>query len=244
MRALRAIIILNILLWGCYAVAWLSGTSDAFGTLFALDADPAMLLRHPWTLLTYMALHSSPLHLLLNMACLVFFGYILCKEGVSGRTLVLLYICGGMAGGFLYLGFGEDTLAGASASVLAVTAFSGTRCPKNRVNVGTVRLPYVAVLASMALAGALCASGSTGALAAHIGGALTGGACALFFQRLAAQKSPGPGDISPVIAPEPLPCTPVKDIMEKVRVSGFNSLTYSERRALADAPDNDNMDRK
>lgn len=232
MRALRAIIILNVLLWGCYAVAWLSGTSDAFGTLFALDADPAMLLSHPWTLLTYMALHSSPLHLLLNMACLFFFGYILCKEGVSGRTLVLLYICGGMAGGLLYLGFGEDTLAGASASVLAVTAFAGLRFPGKRVNVGTVRLPYVAVLASMALACALCASGSAGALVAHIGGALTGGALAMLFPPFVAPKSCGAKDFSSVIAPEPLPRTPVKDIMEKARVSGFDSLTFGVRVGL------------
>lgn len=242
MRALRVIILLNVLLWCCYAAAWLSGTADTFGTLLALDSSLSQLARHPWTLLTYMALHSSPLHLLLNMACLLFFGYILCKKGMSGWSLALLYICGGLVGGLLYLGFGSETLAGASASVLAVTTFAGLRLPKYHPAFGRIKLPSLAVLAAVALFVALCTSGSTGALAAHLGGALTGAAYALILSRRASAKSREiPGTVK-ITTPKTQTPAPLENIMDKARVSGFDSLTYSERQALADAPDN--LDRK
>ena len=151
-----------------------------------LPADLLQLLRRPWTLITYMFLHSGIWHLLGNMLWLYWFGRLFLYF-FSAKHLRGLYITGGLLGGFLYIlaynvfpafqgQLYSATLVGASASVLAIAIATAVREPEYRINlmfIGPVRLKYFAlciVLFDMFSVG----SNNAGGHLAHLGGALAG----------------------------------------------------------------------
>ena len=151
-----------------------------------LPADLLQLLRRPWTLITYMFLHSGIWHLLGNMLWLYWFGRLFLYF-FSGKHLRGLYVVGGLLGGLLYIlaynvfpvfqgQLYSATLVGASASVLAIAIATAVREPEYRINlmfIGPVRLKYFAlfiVLFDMFSVG----SNNAGGHLAHLGGALAG----------------------------------------------------------------------
>lgn len=151
-----------------------------------LPADLLQLLRRPWTVITYMFLHSGIWHLLGNMLWLYWFGQMFLYF-FSSKHLRGLYILGGLMGGLFYvLAYNvfpvfegqlySATLVGASASVLAVAIATAVREPEYRINlmlVGPVKLKYFAlviVLFDLLSVG----SNNAGGHLAHLGGALTG----------------------------------------------------------------------
>ena len=151
-----------------------------------LPADLLQLLRRPWTLITYMFLHSGALHLLGNMLWLYWFGRLFLYF-FSSKHLRGLYVVGGLMGGLLYIiaynvfpvfrdQLYSSTLVGASASVLAIAIATAIREPEYRINlmfVGPVRLKYFAlfiVLFDFLYVG----SNNAGGHIAHLGGALAG----------------------------------------------------------------------
>ena len=151
-----------------------------------LPADLLQLLRRPWTLVTYMFLHSGAWHLLGNMLWLYWFGKLFLYF-FSSKHLRGLYVVGGLTGGLLYIVaynvfpvfhdlLYSSTLVGASASVLAIAIATAIREPEYRINlmfVGPVRLKYFAlfiVLFDFLYVG----SNNAGGHIAHLGGALAG----------------------------------------------------------------------
>jgi len=151
-----------------------------------LPADLLQLLRRPWTLITYMFLHSGAWHLLANMLWLYWFGRLFLYF-FSSKHLRGLYVVGGLMGGLLYIiaynvfpvfrdQLYSSTLVGASASVLAIAIATAIREPEYRINlmfVGPVRLKYFAlfiVLFDFLYVG----SNNAGGHIAHLGGALAG----------------------------------------------------------------------
>lgn len=151
-----------------------------------LPADILQLLRRPWTLITYMFLHSGAWHLLGNMLWLYWFGRLFLYF-FSSKHLRGLYVVGGLMGGLLYIiaynvfpvfrdQLYSSTLVGASASVLAIAIATAIREPEYRINlmfVGPVRLKYFAlfiVLFDFLYVG----SNNAGGHIAHLGGALAG----------------------------------------------------------------------
>lgn len=151
-----------------------------------LPADLLQLLRRPWTLITYMFLHSGAWHLLGNMLWLYWFGRLFLYF-FSSKHLRGLYVVGGLMGGLLYIiaynvfpvfrdQLYSSTLVGASASVLAIAIATAIREPEYRINlmfVGPVRLKYFAlfiVLFDFLYVG----SNNAGGHIAHLGGALAG----------------------------------------------------------------------
>ena len=69
---------------------------------FVLPVSFSPFIRQPWSIFTYMFAHESILYLLVNMAWLAAFGYILQK--VSGnRKLIPLYLYGGFFGGLFFM---------------------------------------------------------------------------------------------------------------------------------------------
>lgn len=153
---------------------------------FTLPAWFELFITQPWSLISYMFLHASVLHLLFNMLWLYWFGQIFLSI-YSARHYRGLYFLGGIYGGLLYMlaynvfpYFSQYVygarLLGASASVLAIVVATAVRLPEYRVNfmfIGAVRLKYVALF--VVLTDLLfITSNNGGGHIAHLGGALAG----------------------------------------------------------------------
>lgn len=159
-----------------YIVQWLRSTAD-------LD----VLVTRPWTVFTYMFVHTGLGHIFWNML-LLWFGGRLFEDLLGGRRLLGHYLLGGLSGLALYVlvnntmpGLhGHPTagtaILGASAGVLSVFIGIAAYRPEMIVNlllIGPVKLMYVAaVFLLLDLVG--IGSGDGVAHEAHIGGALYG----------------------------------------------------------------------
>ena len=155
-------------------------------SVLELPASPVALLQKPWTVFTYMFLHSGIMHILWNMFALYAFGKIFLNF-FSIRHFVGVYVLGGLFGAlFFVLAYnifpyfanvvGSSYLVGASAAVLAIVTASAVRSPEYRINLlffGSVKLSVFAVFT--VLISVLMLSGdNAGGNFAHLGGAFAG----------------------------------------------------------------------
>lgn len=151
-----------------------------------VPASLSTLLYRPWTLFTYMFLHTGFFHILFNMLWLYWIGRIF-QEYLGNKKLVSTYILGGLAGAAVYIiafnvfplfrGIMANSFAlGASASVLAVVVGTATLLPNYTIRLflfGDVALKYLALV--MVVLDLLQVSGSNaGGHFAHLGGAAFG----------------------------------------------------------------------
>ncbi len=151
---------------------------------FMLPADLSELLYRPWTVLTYMFLHWSFLHILFNLLALFWFGRIFIKY-LTERQLYTTYLLGGLSGAALYLisynvfpGLDATTaeVMGASAGVVAILIAVSAYAPNYTVYlplIGPVKVKYIAVVLFV-LDFLFVASDNAGGYIAHIGGAIYG----------------------------------------------------------------------
>lgn len=251
-------------------------TSQLMYALY-LPADLLQLLRRPWTLVTYMFLHSGVWHLLGNMLWLYWFGKLFLYF-FSARHLRGLYVVGGLLGGLLYIvaynllpvfqsQLYSATLVGASASVLAIAIATAVREPEYRINlmfVGPVRLKYFAlfiVLFDMLYVG----SNNAGGHIAHLGGALAGwwfargisqgyditgwvNACIDFLGGLFVKRQRKPRKPKMKVhvnndraadydynARKKAQSDEIDQILERLKKSGYSSLSDEEKRKLFEA---------
>jgi membrane associated rhomboid family serine protease len=152
----------------------------------AFPADLPILITRPWTIISYMFIHTGFFHILFNMLWLYWMGKIL-VEYLGPKKLFTLYILGGIAGAFMYiLSYNffplfknssiHPPMIGASASVLAITVGIATLIPNYRISIfliGPVALKYIAgviVLLDVLNLG----SADNVAHFAHLGGAIFG----------------------------------------------------------------------
>lgn len=156
-------------------MAWLS-----------LSSQWGQLLRHPWTLLTYMFLHDGLWHLLFNMLML-YWGGVLCLRYLGSRRFGRIYFVSGVAGALLYLlvynvfpvgRLQVSTLVGASAAVLGVFTAVAAYAPRQEVSFWlvrtfTVQIRYVAMAFVLIDLLSIPASNAGGHIA-HLGGIATG----------------------------------------------------------------------
>lgn len=158
-------------------VCWLlrdlvPGLTDSVSRWLLLPAPAAEALRYPWTLVSYMFSHLNFLHLAVNMLWLIGFGAMM-KGG--GRRTLLTYLAGGVLGGisFLLASQGADnSLAGASAAVIAVVVASAMLTPNRRVSllfIADVKLAWIAPVAVLTML-----AGPAPQVAAHLGGVIGG----------------------------------------------------------------------
>ncbi|MBL7980975.1 MAG: rhomboid family intramembrane serine protease [Flavobacteriales bacterium] len=157
-----------------YVVQWLRSTADLH-----------LLATRPWTVLTYMFVHTGLGHIFWNMI-LLWFGGRLFEDLLGGKRLLGHYLLGGLSGLALYVAVnnampglhvgGGMGIMGASAGVLSVFIGIAAYRPEMIVNlilIGPVKLMYVAaVFLLLDLVG--IGSGDGVAHEAHIGGALYG----------------------------------------------------------------------
>ena len=218
------------------------------------------LLLKPWTAVTYMFTHYDLLHFLFNMLWLYCFGIIF-LDHYSSRDFVAAYLLGGLAGAALYLAgcamlpsVSSSGLLGASAAVLSVAAATVVRSPNYRIRLfllGMVKIKWVAVAC---VAFALLSSDlhSLGSQLAHAGGIICGIVFALnarygkktlrikkLYHKPSGKKR---GDVLPPLHAKPVGKqqaangkeleTRLDELLDRVRLSGYESLTAAEKQEL------------
>jgi membrane associated rhomboid family serine protease len=210
-NALIQLILLNALVWAVLivfqAVLFLAQSRGIYTVVLrylALSSDLTVLLRHPWTLLTYAFVHEGFLHILFNMLNLYWFGQII-REYLGDRRLVSLYVLGALAGAALFLAaynllpalqpmVGLPVL-GASASVTAIIVAAATLLPDYTFMLfilGPVKIKWIAlVVVLISIAG--INGGNAGGEITHLGGALLG---FIFIKQMNAGRDMG----QPVVA--------------------------------------------
>ncbi len=229
------------------------GDSRVMFRLFALSSDPLTFAVRPWTMLTYMAAHFSPLHMLFNMLWLYWLGRMF-SDVSSESTLLKLYIASGMAGGALYVVASALSryapgayLTGASAAVLGIMTATALKMPSRGVMLflfGEVKLKWVA-LGCILLT--LLGSAGTGvpAQAAHFGG-IAAGVCWFLARRkpaarpAAATGNTGCGPSRRVNARATIKAMNnrmsdterLDELLDKIRISGYDSLSSKEKTEL------------
>ena len=170
----------------------LSGHSDniyiSLHTAIALPASFSLFILKPWTIISYMFVHSTEniFHILFNMLMLFWFGRIF-LEFQKEKKIVWLYIFGGISGGLFFMlaytfipVLAENRpplgLVGASASVIAILIATAVLVPDYGVGlllIGRVKLKYIALF--LVVVDVISLSGSnSGGHFAHLGGAVYG----------------------------------------------------------------------
>lgn len=146
----------------------------------ALHSNLSVFSKNPWTLFTYMFLHSGFLHLLFNMIVLNFSGRLFTTY-FTGRQLFGLYILGGIFSGIVYLlsyfllGMSSQ-LVGASGAIMAILIATATYAPNMSLRIpliGIVKLWHVAAVI-LAIDLIQLPIQNTGGHIAHLGGAIFG----------------------------------------------------------------------
>ena len=162
------------------------GLANGFLSLFELPASLVLFASRPWTLFSYMFVHTGVSHLLWNMVALYMFGKIF-MNFYSERQFVGMYILGGLFGALFYVVaynmfpyfapyIGVSRLVGASAAVTAVIVASAVRSPQYRINLllfGSVKLSTLAIV-TVVISFLMLSGGNAGGNFAHLGGAFAG----------------------------------------------------------------------
>lgn len=201
--------------------------------MIELPANISMFISRPWTIFTYMFGQYDVLHLLFNMMWLYLFGSCF-LDVYSGRNLFGLYIGGGIAGALFFIAgaaiFGSvsnaGSLVGASAAVLAIATAIALTTPTRSINfmfIGSVQLKWVAVV-MIAIDLLNLGTGNAGGHIAHLGGVAAGAAYWAWLR-----KRPWPTPRKPEPANE---ARTIDELLDKIRLSGYSSLTPAERDLL------------
>lgn len=144
----------------------------------ALFPSPGLILRHPWTPLTYMFLHAGFAHIFFNMLALFFFGPQI-EVRLGSRDFLLLYFISGLGGALASLIFAPNApVVGASAAVFGIMLGFAMYWPDAPIYLWMI-VPIKAKWLITGLVVISLFSGITGAEAgvahfAHLGGFATG----------------------------------------------------------------------
>lgn len=195
-------------------------------------------VERPWTLLTYMFTQTDIWHAVFNMLWLYWFG-LMYQNLTSPWRLIKLYIAAGLCGALCYIAGSElwpdacgAWLEGASAAVMGVVTATACLIPDYRMYLfllGPVKIKWIAIVTIAIFAAGLTGS-NAGAHIAHLGG-VAAGAAWVYLPRLKSRgKKAAPAGHcrgSELDARAELDA-----ILDKVRRSGYGSLTADERRRL------------
>lgn len=151
-----------------------------------LPTNTSIVIRKPWTIISYMFVHTEFLHILFNMIWL-HFGSKLFLQYFNGKQLVSTYILGGITGGLFFIisynifpAFSREvvtaTALGASASVLAIFVAIATYAPNVNIQfpfIGNIKIKHIAI-ALVVLDFLSISPENPGGHISHLGGALYG----------------------------------------------------------------------
>lgn len=166
---------------------------------FALPASFDEFITKPWTIITYGFLHTSFLHIFLNLIALFYIGHLF-KQYFTSKQLLNFYLLGTLFGGIIFIAsynffpvFSNEinisVLLGASAGISAIFIGIATYMPNYELKfplVGFVKL-WVLACIWIAIDVIQIPAGNAGGHLAHIGGAILG----FFYVRSASNKELG-----------------------------------------------------
>lgn len=154
-------------------------------SLFVFNSNPEIFLRQPWGIITYMFMHASFMHLLMNMLIFFFMGRMF-EQFMGSKKMLSTYIIGGLSGAVLFaiaqnafplLRLNDSVyLVGASGSVMAILAATATYAPRMEVFLfGLIKVPLWGIAILMALIDITSLASADGvAHFAHLGGLIYG----------------------------------------------------------------------
>lgn len=209
-----------------------------------------------WQVLTYQFLHANLIHLALNSMGLFAFGFAV-EDALGKNRFVALYLISGVIGGLLHVGgqfllpaaFGHTGVVGASAGLFGLIAAFALLSPEENLQVALFMI-YPITVSAKVLAGTFLGISLLGLIfeitgigrsvvahGAHAGGMLGGWLMLRFFawrataqarneEKAAQQASQSETDF---ISKE------VDPILDKVKKSGYHSLTTAEKKVLETA---------
>lgn len=245
----------EVMIWAVVTILTLAGRLMHFDVAIAewttLPSYFPLFLSRAWTLITYMFVHFDVLHILFNILWLYWFGTIMLLT-LSDRHLLLTFLGGGISGGVLFLaagalGYGSGWLCGCSAAVIAVMCVAAIRLPNHIVNlflIGGVKLKWIALVCCL-----LTFLGGGGNQAAHIGGVIWGVAIGLMLRNgidltkriaiLQQHKKEKSLDKKPdmmlrVLKQRKADMERLDSLLDKIKLSGYESLSRKERKELND----------
>ncbi|NLA25554.1 MAG: rhomboid family intramembrane serine protease, partial [Bacteroidales bacterium] len=161
---------------------------------FDLPASISILIKKPWTIITYMFTHFKFLHLLFNVLVLYWFGKIFLQY-LTQKQLLGVYLTGGIVGAaFFVIAYnifpvfapvaGISSAVGASASIMAIIFTLAILVPKHEIRlmlIGKVKIIYLAIIVA-AIDIISIPYNNAGGHIAHIGGAAYGVVFALLYK--------------------------------------------------------------
>ena len=179
---------LNVSVFITYTIIWVPYHEiETTINYLAFSSKTEVLIYKPWTFLSYMFIHTDPLHIFSNMIFL-YFGSKLFLKYFNSKQLIITYILGGICGAILfkllfnafpeYPTFNPDKpLVGASAGVFAIMIAASTYKPNHLIYlpfIGNIKLKYIAWSAIILFYIGIGKSDNPGGHIAHFGGAIFG----------------------------------------------------------------------
>jgi membrane associated rhomboid family serine protease len=218
------------------------------GVSRALVLVPSELLVRPWTLVTYMFLHSGLMHILFNMLALYFFGPRV-EQRIGSERFFALYFISGITGGVLSYFFTPYAhILGASGAVYGLLLAYARFWPRDQIFIWGIIPVEVRWLVIIYTAISLVGLGQGVAHFAHLGGFLGAFLYLLWLERSAGVRkfrkvatAPSPAkdavlgnwrnvnrqNVHAVNKDE------VDRILDKISATGIGSLTPQERLFLS-----------
>ncbi len=225
-RSTKLLIGINLIMFiGLRIAVALGGEIDLFG--FSM---PRPWL---WTPITYMFTQGAIIELLFNMLWLWCFCRLFMIVGTE-RRMVVAYVCGGLGGALFFavtslLGLiHSGVLLGASAAVIGMAVCAAVIAPYVGIEllmIGRVTLKVIAII-TVALSLLPFLEHNPGGGWAHIGGAVAGALCGL------AMKHGWLPRFSRKSIKTKQEAMTLDSLLDKVRRSGYASLTKAEKRRL------------
>ena len=249
---------------GIFILAALIQTVTDFNlsSWFGLNDDAEDLLTRPWTIFTYMFMHSGLWHLLFNMIMLYFISDFFYRS-FGNKAFAKFYFLGGICGGILFLLASlifdrGSVLVGASAAIYSVLFAMVAYQPELRVRLFFFQQPFklLHVAIGFIVLGFLLSTENLGGNISHVGGALFGYFYMKKFERGETLFGDFQNPFKNIKAKSPLraekrsaeKAPPTNDydyadwkkdkenktnrILEKISRSGYNSLTADEKEFL------------
>ncbi|HWZ58756.1 MAG TPA: rhomboid family intramembrane serine protease [Gemmatimonadaceae bacterium] len=162
----RRLIVANIVMFGLQT--FVPGLTQV------LEFLPAAVLYRPWTIITYMFLHGSIMHILFNMIALYYFGMRV-EERLGGPHFMTLYLLSGIGGALLSLGLAPFVpIIGASGAIMGVMMAYAMYWPRDRMYIWGVLPVESWLLVGIYVLLDIGGFGAGIAHFAHLGGFATG----------------------------------------------------------------------
>lgn len=189
------------------------------------------LLEKPWAIVSYSFIQYDPTHALLNILWLIWVGSLAARLNLRQSGIFSLYLCSAIIGGLSYVlvstltGIDDSLLLGSSASVISLAVAVAVFRPSLKVSIPLLPvMPVVIPVAAIVLAEACMVTiGNPASHFAHIGGIASGFLFGFFWRHRFSRIS------LTIISGK---TNDTSALIQKIRTSGFESLSPEERDSL------------